>query len=55
MSKSLNEIKEKISQKYLGKSGIHGVGMRRREDAVYLYADADSIAEDVLKIGRAHV
>jgi hypothetical protein len=42
MEKSLDEIKQKISQKYLGKSGIHGVGVHRKKNALRIYTDADS-------------
>ena len=49
MSKSLDEIKENISQKYLGKSGIHGIGIRRKDNALYIYGEKDSIKKDVLE------
>lgn len=49
MSKSLDEIKENISQKYLGRSGIHGIGIRRKENALYIYGEADSLPADVLE------
>jgi hypothetical protein len=42
MSKSLDEIKEEISQKYLGKSGIHGIGIRRKQNALYVYKNAET-------------
>lgn len=42
MSKSLDEVKQEISQKYLGKSGIHGVGLRRKENALYIYTENES-------------
>jgi hypothetical protein len=44
MSKSLDEVKQEISQKYLGKSGIHGVGLRRKENALYIYTENKSNA-----------
>jgi len=40
MDKSLDEVKENISQKYLGKSGIHSIGIRRKANALYVYTDA---------------
>lgn len=46
MSKSLDEVKKHISSKYLGKAGIHSVGVSRAENALRLYVDAD--AEDAL-------
>ncbi len=41
MGKSLDEVKQNISQKYLGKSGIHGIGIRRKTNALYVYTDAE--------------
>ncbi len=41
MEKSLDEIKQDISQKYLGKSGIHSVGIRRKQNALYIYTDSE--------------
>ncbi len=40
--KSLDEIKEDISKKYLGKSGIHGVGIRRKANALYIYTEGET-------------
>lgn len=42
MSKSLDEVKESISQKYLGKSGIHSVGIRRKLNAICVYTDTET-------------
>jgi hypothetical protein len=39
MRKSLEQIKEELSQKYLGKRGIHGVGYRRSKNAIVFYAE----------------
>lgn len=41
MGKSLDEVKQDISQKYLGKSGIHGIGIRRKANALSIYTDAE--------------
>lgn len=35
----LEDVKSLISGKYLGKAGIHGVGMRRSKSAVTVYVD----------------
>lgn len=47
MSKSLDEVKEHVSMKYLGKAGIHSVGVSRAENALRVYVDSE--AEDALK------
>ena len=39
---SLNAVRKRISRKYIGKEGIHGVGMRRTENAVSVYLKATS-------------
>jgi hypothetical protein len=51
MSKSLDEVKKHISRKYLGKAGIHGVGISHSQNAVrvYMQPDADDAQEDLLK------
>lgn len=46
MSKSLDEVKKHVSRKYLGKAGIHSVGVSRAENALRVYIDSE--AEDVL-------
>lgn len=47
MSKSLDEVKKHVSRKYLGRAGIHSVGISRAENALRVYVDAE--AEDALK------
>lgn len=50
MSKTLDDVKEKLSRKYLGKFGVHGVGISRSQNAVKLYVDEGSeIAPSRLK------
>lgn len=39
MADSLEEAKERLTRLYLGRSGIHGVGLRRSENAVTVYLD----------------
>ena len=46
MSKSLDEVKEHVSMKYVGKAGIHSVGVSRAENALRVYVDSE--AEDAL-------
>jgi len=54
MSSSLDETKQLLSQKYLGKEGIHGIGLSRRENAIRVHmipaTDADHAArqEDLI-------
>jgi hypothetical protein len=40
--RSLEEVKEYLSGKYLGKSGIHSVGISRTDNAVRVYVETDS-------------
>lgn len=51
MDKTLDEIKEALSDKYLGQAGIHGIGLSRTENAirVYLQESPDEEQQRVLK------
>jgi len=50
VSKSLDEVKEHVSMKYLGKAGIHSVGISHAENALRVYVDpeAEGALKDVL-------
>lgn len=49
MAKTLEEVKETVSRKYVGKMGIHAVGIRRSQNAVCVYLhDADAVGQDAL-------
>jgi len=37
MAESLEQVKARLSSKYLGKHGIHAIGMRRSEAAICVY------------------
>jgi hypothetical protein len=37
---TLEDVQSLVSQKYLGKEGIHGVGIRRSKGAVTIYVDS---------------
>ena len=37
MGRSLDEVKRDLRQRYFGKFGIHGIGLRQSEKAVCLY------------------
>lgn len=37
MARSLDEVKAIVSGRYLGRAGIHGVGIRRSQGALMVY------------------
>jgi hypothetical protein len=37
MAETLDQVKDRVSRKYLGKEGIHGVGLRRSSGAITIY------------------
>ena len=43
--RTLEEVKELISEKYLGQSGIHGVGLRRKNSAITVYVEPGATEE----------
>ena len=43
---TLQDVKSKVRQAFLGKNGIHGVGIRESESALCLYMDSDAPVED---------
>jgi len=45
MAKSLDELKEELARKYLGKAGIHGLGVSHSENAIRVYLEPD-LAEE---------
>ncbi|HEU0015371.1 MAG TPA: hypothetical protein VFQ45_16905 [Longimicrobium sp.] len=45
MSRSLEDVKNSISGKYLGRAGIHGVGMRRSQGALMVYVHSSDSGE----------
>ena len=51
MADTLDAVRERISQKYLGKAGIHAVGLRRSSNAitVYLQPMPDQTQEQTLE------
>ena len=42
MGKTLWEVKEELKQHFLGKHGVHGIGMSHAEGAIRLYVDSDT-------------
>jgi len=45
MDKSLDETREYLIGKYLGKAGIHSIGMSRRENGIRIYLKPSADAE----------
>jgi hypothetical protein len=41
MPESLEAVKNRVRQSFLGKAGIHGVGMSRARQAIQVYMSAD--------------
>ena len=53
--RSLDELKRVITQEYLGTRGIHGVGIRRRTNAVALYVDREldrELVDELTELAR---
>lgn len=42
---ALRRLKEELGKRYLGRHGIHGIGVRESEDAICLYVDPGSDLE----------
>ena len=40
MAETLDSVRERISERYLGKAGIHAVGVRRSANALTIYVDS---------------
>jgi hypothetical protein len=51
MPESLEAVKDRLRQSFLGKAGIHGIGLNRAEQAirVYISSDAESDQADMLE------
>lgn len=41
MARTLDSVKEKLSEAFLGRGGIHAVGIRRSQNAICLYVHSD--------------
>jgi hypothetical protein len=41
----LDQVQERITRKYLGKAGIHGVGIRHKKSAIVLYVEPGAAEE----------
>lgn len=40
MKESIESVKQRLSQLYLGKCGIHGMGIRRPRNALLIYVNS---------------
>ncbi len=45
MSDSLEETKERLKGRFLGRAGVHGLGIRHAENAICVYADMEETPE----------
>lgn len=45
MPETLESVKDRISKRYLGKAGIHAVGVRRSANAITVYVESISDAQ----------
>ena len=43
--RTLDEVQALLTEKYLGKAGIHGVGLRRNKSAIAVYVEPGAPAE----------
>ena len=41
MTESLRQAKNRLRRQFLGRAGLHGLGLRPAENAICVYADAD--------------
>ena len=42
MADTLQAVKERLKKQYLGKSGVHALGVSRAQNAIQVYLDADA-------------
>ena len=54
MPDSIDEVKDRLRRSYLGKGGIHGVGVSRAKQAIRVYVSPQAEADqsDVLALMR---
>jgi len=45
MAHTLEDVKSRFRSRYLGRGGVHGLGIRRSENAVCVYLDAQERPE----------
>jgi hypothetical protein len=45
MNESLDEVRRRIAHNYIGKAGIHGIGISRSRNAIRIYVQPDAGTE----------
>ena len=45
MTEALRKLKDELRKRYLGKHGIHAVGVRESENVICVYLDSDADVE----------
>ena len=45
MTDSLEDLKQRLRNRFLGRAGVHGLGIRRAENAICIYADREESPE----------
>jgi hypothetical protein len=45
MADSLSEVKDRVKRLFLGRAGVHGVGISRSRNAIRVYVNPDETAE----------
>lgn len=45
MARTIDSVKKKLSEAFLGRGGVHAIGIRRPQNAIVLYLHAPASAE----------
>ena len=45
MADSLNQVKDRVKRHYLGRAGVHAIGVSRSQNAIRVYIDPDDTPE----------
>ena len=45
MDESIDDVKRRLARKYLGRCGIHGMGVRRSHSSICVYVHSDPSKE----------
>ena len=49
MSESLDDVKTRLSTRYLGRDGIHAIGLRRPTNQIVVYVSPPANAQELLE------
>lgn len=52
MTESLRQTKERLRRQFLGRAGLHGLGLRPAENAICVYADAHETPDQQALLGE---